>query len=77
MTVLLEQIRRTLMARLGTIGKRKNPQATELNQLKEELRSFSEKLEWREGELAQVLEQQTGTSDILRVIASSREEKHA
>jgi hypothetical protein len=51
--------------------KKKNPQATELSQLKEELRRVSEKLESREGELAEALEQQTATSEILRVIASS------
>jgi two-component system, NtrC family, sensor kinase len=35
------------------------------------LRRVSEKLESREGELAEALEQQTATSEILRVIASS------
>jgi DNA repair ATPase RecN len=51
--------------------KKTNPQATELSQLKEELRRVSEKLESREDELAEALEQQTATSEILRVIASS------
>jgi signal transduction histidine kinase len=50
---------------------KRNPQATELSQLKEELRRVSEKLESRDGELAEALEQQTATSEILRVIASS------
>jgi GAF domain-containing protein len=53
------------------ITQKKNRQATELSQLKEELRRVSEKLESRESELAETLEQQTATSEILRVIASS------
>src|SRR5262245_39453697 len=48
-----------------------NSQATELSQLKEELRRVSEKLESRESKLAEALEQQTATSQILRVIANS------
>ena len=59
------------MGWLRAIKKKTYPQATELSQLKEELRRISEKLESREGELAEVLEQQTATSEILRVIASS------
>ena len=56
---------------LRAIKQKENPQATELSLLKEELRRVSEKLESREGELAEALEQQTATSEILRVIASS------
>ena len=56
---------------LRAIKQKENPQATELSQLKEELRRVSEKLESREDELAEALEQQTATSEILRVIASS------
>jgi DNA repair ATPase RecN len=59
------------MGWLRAVTQKKKPQATELSQLKEELRRVSEKLESREGELAEALEQQTATSEILRVIASS------
>ena len=59
------------MERLGPIEKRTNPQATELSQLKEELRRVSEKLESSKGELAEALKQQIATSEILPVIASS------
>jgi len=60
------------MARLGVTKKKKSPRSTdELSQLREELRRVSEKLESRERELAEALEQQTATSEILSVIASS------
>src|SRR5262249_26338865 len=59
------------MGWLGTINKKENPQATELRQLREELGRISEKLEARESELAEALEQQSATSEILRAIASS------
>src|SRR5678815_2240114 len=59
------------MARLGIAKKKKNPQATELNQLKEKFRLVSERLESRERELAELLQQQTATSQILGVIANS------
>jgi signal transduction histidine kinase len=58
------------MGWLRTVKQKKDPQATELTQLKEELRRVSEKLESCEGEFAEALEQQTATSEILRVIAS-------
>src|SRR5262245_28245956 len=59
------------MGWLWAIKKKENPQATELGQLREELRRVSEKLESRESELAEALEQQAATSEILRVIANS------
>ena len=43
------------MGWLRAVKQKKNPQATELTQLKEELRRVSEKLESREGELAEAL----------------------
>ncbi len=45
---------------------KKNPRATALSQLKEDLRRVAEKLESCEGELAEALEQQTAKSEILR-----------
>jgi signal transduction histidine kinase len=59
------------MGWLRAVTQKKNPQATELSQLKEELRRVTQKLESREDELAEALEQQSATSEILRVIASS------
>jgi signal transduction histidine kinase len=51
--------------------KSKNSRAAELSQLREELHCVSEKLKSSEDELAEALEQQSATSEILRVIASS------
>src|SRR5215470_1873276 len=59
------------MGWLRAITQKENPQATELSQLKEELRRVTERLASREDELVKALEQQTATSEILRVIASS------
>ena len=52
------------MARLGVSKKRKSPRVTPLSQLKKELKRVTEQLESRDRE-------QTATSEILRVIASS------
>ena len=59
------------MQRFGAKKKKKSPPATELSRLKEELRRVAEQLQVRERELADVVEQQTATGEILRVIASS------
>ena len=60
------------MVRLGVTKKKKSPRSTdELSQLKEDLRRVSEQLQSRERELAESLEQQTATNEILGVIASS------
>src|SRR5215831_19005892 len=59
------------MGWLRATKQKDNSQATELSQLKEELRRVTQLLESREDELAEALEQQTATSEILRVIASS------
>ena len=59
------------MARLETTQKKKSPRADEVSQLKEELRRVTEQLESRDRELAEATEQQTATSEILQVIASS------
>src|SRR5262247_2652913 len=66
------------MARLGVSKKKKSPRATELSQLKKELKRVTEQLEscQREfessnTELSESREQQTTTGEILRGIASS------
>jgi two-component system, NtrC family, sensor kinase len=59
------------MPRLGITKKKKSPRADELSQLKKQLRRVSEQLEYRDRELAEATEQQTATTEILRVIASS------
>src|SRR5215831_17773729 len=59
------------MARLGVSKKKKSPRATELSQLKKELKRVTDKFESCERERAEATEQQTATSEILRVIASS------
>src|SRR5262245_3522404 len=59
------------MARLGVSKKKKSPRATGLSQHKKELKRVTEQLESRDRQLAEALEQQTATSEVLRVIASS------
>src|SRR5215471_21730931 len=59
------------MAKLGLTRNKKSPRADELSQLKDELRRVAEQLESHKRELAEATEQQTATSEILRVIASS------
>ena len=66
------------MARLGVSKKKKGPHAAELSQVKKELQRVTEQLkscqrelESSNSELRESLEQQTTTSEILRVIASS------
>jgi GAF domain-containing protein len=59
------------MSRHGIKKKKQGPRATELSRLKKELQRVTEQLESRNRELAEATEQQTTTSDILRVIASS------
>jgi transcriptional regulator with GAF, ATPase, and Fis domain len=59
------------MARLGFSKKKKSPRATELSQLKKELQRVTEQFESCKRELAEGIERETATGDILRVIASS------
>jgi GAF domain-containing protein len=60
------------MVRLGVTKKKKSPRSTdELSQLKDELRRVSEQLESHKRALAEATEQQTATSEILRVISRS------
>src|SRR5215472_12076141 len=68
-------VRRTHMARLGVSKKKKSPRATELTQLKKELKRVTEQLkscqrelESSNTELRESREQQTTTGEILRVI---------
>src|SRR5262245_13239224 len=59
------------MARLGVSKKKKSTRATDVSQLKKALKRVTDKLESSERERAEGTEQQTATSEILRVIASS------
>ena len=60
------------MARLGASKKKKSPRATELTQLKKELKRVTEQLESRDRELASATEQQTATSEILGLSVGHR-----
>jgi hypothetical protein len=59
------------MAKPAVTKKKKSPRANEVSVLKKELQRVTERLESRERELAQATDQQTATSEILRVIARS------
>src|SRR5262245_19034435 len=59
------------MARFGVTKKKKSPLATELSQLKKELQLVTEQFESCKRELAEGIERETSTGEILSVIASS------
>ncbi len=59
------------MARITPTKKKKSSRTDELSRLKTELKRVTEQLESRDRELADSLEQQTATSEVLRVIATS------
>jgi hypothetical protein len=59
------------MPRLGVSKKTKNPRVSEISQLKKELKRITAQFESYRREHAEAVEQQTATSEILRVIASS------
>src|SRR5262249_19642839 len=59
------------MARLGITKKKKSPRPDNASELKKELKRVTKRLESCERELAEAAEQQTATSEILGVIASS------
>src|SRR5262249_14755923 len=65
------RLRKTLMAKLALTRNKKSPRADELSQLKDELRRVTKQLEAHKRELAEATEQQTTTSEICSVIASS------
>jgi two-component system NtrC family sensor kinase len=59
------------MARLGASKKKKSPRVTQPSQLKKELKRVTKQLESHDRELAESTAQQTASSEILGVIASS------
>jgi signal transduction histidine kinase len=59
------------MRRLGAKKKKKTQVANEMNWLRDELHRVSAQLESREQELAEAIDQQAATSEILRVISHS------
>src|SRR5215475_2492062 len=59
------------MVRLGVSKKKKSPRTTELSQLKKEVQRLTQQLDSRDRELAEAVEREAATGEILRVIASS------